>query len=140
MKNNLKLVIFIVGILLMSSVSINVVGTPSSSSKEIIGVEQYFRVLIEKTNANLHASLLLSEGYDVLDITQTSIELIVSESRLQSLKQRNYKPMILEESRPLYDIIQEQEATGKSSIPPGYQDHSDILDEMDTIESTYLSH
>ena len=95
-------------------------------------------VQIETSDAQDLAMLLLVKGYDVLrdTISDSSFELIVSPYEFELLKNLGLNPIVLMKGRPFRDIQQERFAQGLS-VPPGYLDLSEIIDQMNSTETAY---
>jgi hypothetical protein len=117
-------------------------GTITSLKGDITSrVETSSYIRLQLPNAQMQASILQSNGFDVLrdTVTITSLDLIVSPGELELLMQRGYKPIILSQGRPFLDIIAERTAAGFNSVPPGYLTLSQIINEMNSAESSYPS-
>jgi len=98
----------------------------TSQIKNADDIKTSCHIKIYKDDAQNLASNLFEEGFDVLNdkTTDNSIELIVTPKELETIESRGLDFEIISQGAPL-------------SLPPGYQDLSDILDEMDTFESNY---
>ena len=110
--------------------------TSKISNADEIKTSCYIRIY--KDNAVTLASNLLNEGFDVLHdkITESSFELIVTPNELKTIEARGIDFEIIARGRPFIEIQKEMQKN-PSYIPPGYQDLSDIIDEMDNYESMY---
>lgn len=126
---------FVICILLIGASFIGVNGEKSNSFEDI-DTSSYIRIEVE--NAEKHASILLSDGFDVLrnTITETTLELIVFTQELQILKDQGYSITILSKGKPFKEIQKEQYA-GFNAPPPGYPDLNAIINEMNSVESNY---
>ena len=104
-------------------------------------IETSSHILIRNQNALGIASLLSSEGFDVLydSIDEYSFELIVAPYELITLRQDGYDIEILARGRPFREIQAEREKASSGLIPPGYPDLSQIINELFTMETNYPS-
>jgi len=98
-------------------------------------------VIMYKDNAEKVATSLRSDGFDILydTITETSFELIVTPGELNILKSRGFNPQIISYGRPFIEIQNERQENIIGQLPPGYFDHTEIVDEMYDFESSYPS-
>ena len=98
-------------------------------------------IIINLENAPKVASILESEGFDILHgtITETSFELIVTPYELELLNTREFQPKIISYGRPFFEIQAERQQNIIGQIPPGYLDLTEIVDEMYDYESSYPS-
>ncbi len=98
-------------------------------------------VIIYTDNAIEFATSLRSDGYDILydSITEKSFELIVTPVELKILKYKGFNPEIISYGRPFIEIQKERQQNTIGQLPPGYLDHTEIVDEMYDFESSYPS-
>ncbi len=134
MKKILVIDLAICFLLILASYSV-VIGEKSNNFENIHTLS-YIKIEVE--NAEKHASILLSDGFDVLreTVSKTTLELIVNANELQTLKDKGYSINILSIGRPFREIQKEQYA-GFVSPPPGYPDLNAIINEMNSVESNY---
>lgn len=127
-------------IFIFTSLSISSVGEMNNYN-EINNVKTSSHIIINIDNAPKIASILLSDGFDILcdTITQTSFELIVTPGELNLLDKRGFKLDILSFGRPFLEIQTERQQNIIGEVPPGYPDLSDLIDEMFDYESSYPS-
>jgi hypothetical protein len=98
-------------------------------------------VIIYTDNAIEFATSLRSDGYDIIygSITEKSFELIVTPVELKNLKYKGFNPEIISYGRPFIEIQKERQQNTIGQLPPGYLDHTEIVDEMYDFESSYPS-
>jgi len=108
---------------------------------DLCNIKTSSHIIININNAPTVASILLSEGFDILydTITKTSFELIVTPGELSLLNERGFKPDILSFGKPFVEIQSERQQNIIDQVPPGYPDLSEIVEKMYDYESTYPS-
>ncbi|KYK34025.1 MAG: hypothetical protein AYK22_00905 [Thermoplasmatales archaeon SG8-52-3] len=99
------------------------------------------QVIIKVDNAPKVAKYLISEGFDVFynTITENSFELIVTPDELDILKSKGYNFTIISYGRPFIEIQSERNQYIIGEVPPGYLDHTQIIEEMYGYESLFPS-
>jgi len=97
------------------------------------------RVLLTADNAPQLALALEDQGYDVLPgtVTTTSLELIVSREEFDQLAAEGRALAVLEEGRPLAEILAERSRLDPESIPAGYADLEGIISQMSAAAADY---
>jgi hypothetical protein len=135
--------LFVCAIFLITSLSVNAKSNSNvlNQIKSNNGVNTNSHIILYINNAPSISSILKTEGFDVLhkSITDTSLELIVNPLELNLLESRGFNPEILSIGKPFYEIQKEKNLNIFSSVPPGYLDLSDIIDEMNETENSFSS-
>lgn len=138
-----KLLNFIICILLcmMSYASVTANQSNDQQTTQPDPSYQLSHVVLTTNNAPYIASVLKTDGFDVLakTITNHSFELIVSPSELQILQAQGFAIEVLSQGRPFRDIQKEQQQGTPSYIPPGYLDYPDIIDALYDAQDNYPS-
>ena len=93
-------------------------------------------VRIDAEDARAVAARLESAGFDVLEgsVTETTVELIVSESELTVLERQGYALVTLARGRPFAEIQAERRGP---RLPPGYPTLAEMIDAMDTAATSF---
>jgi len=101
--------------------------------------ETLSQVILTSDDAPQVASLLLKEGFDVLDETMTghSFELIVGPSGLHQLQTRGFTIEVLARGRPFREIQMGQNQGVPAPVPSGYLDYPEMIDELYNWENAY---
>jgi len=137
---NKKIFSLIICILFVAtSISVNA-AVRTNQTKNIEQIKTSCQIKIYSEKSQKLAQDFLKQGFEVLHdkTTESSFELIVTPHELKTIESRNLDFEIISIGRPFYQIQKEMQKN-PLSIPPGYKDLSDIIDEMDTIESNYPS-
>jgi hypothetical protein len=101
-----------------------------------VQAEPLRQVRLDSADARALAQQLERAGFDVLDgsVTDTSLDLVVSELDLQNLLAQGFDPLLIAIGRPLRDIEKER---AEDSIPAGYPDLPGILSQMNAKAAAY---
>src|SRR5213596_2190096 len=101
--------------------------------------EPQFRVRIETSDPVALRAQLERAGYDVVEAPPDSpVEVVVSRAELQRLKRRGLNAVVIEEGRPLQEVLQQQAALQPqvlAAVPANYRDLNGIINRMREIAS-----
>src|SRR5437773_2270306 len=101
--------------------------------------EPQFRVRIETSDPVALRAQLERAGYDVVEAAPDSpVEVVVSRAELQRLKRRGLNAVVIEEGRPLQEVLQQQAALQPqvlAAVPANYRDLNGIINRMREIAS-----